>query len=402
MKNRIDNVLNYYKENENCDPNVYEFINICDEFAEYINSAAPNYGIYIVNGVSGKDKYPNEYETLQSFIQLSKQIEEKIKNSDLENKELLFTICDNCYSNAVHYNRVPNLDLQASVSGVSLYIAQQKRDLKKGIISEFTYSNTEEFNRIKEKYNEAKDSGYFADTINEVKNNHLEIAELFENICNTYNPKYELNIDNEINNRGTNVPERVDNILKYYEENKDCDPNLYEYIELCSDYADFINIAAPKYGIYSVNGSSIEEGRKKYPLAAQTYDKFKILSNKVFDKLINNDLDITELSPLYQLTLGVYRSALTYGKYGDQTLRAKAASVSLYIAQGKRNVRNGVTDEFTYSNLAEMNNLNSECEKIDMSDSNANNYGAFKRVLEDINKDYGVTYSSENIERKTL
>lgn len=46
VSERITNILNYYGGNPGCDPNMYEFIEVCYDMVQYLNKEAPNYGIH--------------------------------------------------------------------------------------------------------------------------------------------------------------------------------------------------------------------------------------------------------------------------------------------------------------------------------------------------------------------
>ena len=75
-----------------------------------------------------------------------------------------------------------------------------------------------------------------------------------------------------------------------------------------------------------------------------------MLYTKFENKLLNNDLDITESSPLFILCEQAILSTVQYFRSGDTELDATVGKVALYIAQGKRDVRLGKIDSFTYDN----------------------------------------------------
>ena len=174
-----------------------------------------------------------------------------------------------------------------------------------------------------------------------------------------------------------NVSQKITNILNYYQNNPGCDPNMYEFVGLCYDMVQYLNVAAPDYGIHSgskpvikdgepvldKNGHAIhknvskEECREQYPVACAVFDKFEILNKQFEQKLLGNDLGITQESPLYQFYADLSRSVGTYSAYGDTPLREKLGGVALYIAQNKRDLAKGLISDFTYDNHAEMEDI---------------------------------------------
>lgn len=197
-----------------------------------------------------------------------------------------------------------------------------------------------------------------------------------------------------------NVSDRITNILNYYKENKGCDPNVYEFIHLCGDYADYLNVAAPNYGIYATNGIPQEEARKKYPIPAAVSDKFQILWYNFKKKLLENDLGITEDSPLYELCQESARAAITYGKYGDEELRAKVGAVALYIAQEKRSVRRGEKPSFTYDNMEELHDMNQLDGEMKPNTIYPNKVTPRVSLLQEINSQFGIPFTKESTSNK--
>ena len=157
-----------------------------------------------------------------------------------------------------------------------------------------------------------------------------------------------------------NIKEKINNILNYYKENENCDPNVYEFITLCDEVALYFNREAPNYGIYPHNGITEQEARKMYPVPCEVLDNFRTLYLEFEDKLLNSDLDITESSPLYILCEQAILSSVQYFRSGDEELDARVGAVALYIAQGKRDVRNGKIDSFTYNNAEELYKINDD------------------------------------------
>ena len=160
-----------------------------------------------------------------------------------------------------------------------------------------------------------------------------------------------------------NVSQRITNILNYYKENPNCDPNMFEFAGLCYDMVQYLNKEAPTYGIHCTTGRTKEQAVELYPIPCAVYEKFQILSQQFSEKLLNNDLGITEEAPLYRLYRDLAIGVGTYSAYGDTPLRQKLAGVSLFIAQNKRDVARGLIPEFSYDNayeIEEIQKLNQE------------------------------------------
>lgn len=154
------------------------------------------------------------------------------------------------------------------------------------------------------------------------------------------------------------VSDKINNILNYYRNNEECDPNVYEFLILCRDYARFLKEEAPNFGIYARTGITREEARSNYPVVAMVSDNFNNLCEQFMNKLLNNDLGITKTSALYQLCNDTIEESVIYHELPDTLLRAKVGGVALYIAQQKRDERRGVISNFRYDNVEELNLMN--------------------------------------------
>lgn len=173
------------------------------------------------------------------------------------------------------------------------------------------------------------------------------------------------------------VSERITNILSYYSGNSGCDPNMYEFVEVCYDMVQYLKKEAPDYGIHAraqvtnadgeviTEAISKEQRREQYPVPCAVFDKFQILDDQFREKLLGNNLGVTEESPLYQLYEQVSRGAGTYSAYRrhpETELYAKLGAVSLFIAQQQRS-----NPEFRYDDEAEMayiQELASQCPNL--------------------------------------
>ena len=186
------------------------------------------------------------------------------------------------------------------------------------------------------------------------------------------------------------------NIFGYYSYNIGCDPNIEEFIRVCDNFTDYLKESVEDYGI-RIEGD-IVKGEDKYPKAAAIAEKFVLYKNQVFNKLLNNNLDITEKSPLYKLCEESYAATISYVKLEDIELRRLVGGVSLYIAQGRRGVNEGLSDQFVFDNGAQLDRINFLYNTNSM-DSNGK-VTPMRNLINDINNSYNTTYTRENTTNK--
>ncbi len=136
-----------------------------------------------------------------------------------------------------------------------------------------------------------------------------------------------------------NVSEHITNILNYYKDNPECDPNVYEYIEVCGDLAKYLNDI----------DSEILGKMVRY--------KFEGFSEMFFHKLITCGIDVDSEHPLYRLCSDSKNYGLAKEILPDQELLKKLGGVSFYILQQQRDVEKKIIDSFTYDNEGEFNDL---------------------------------------------
>lgn len=155
-----------------------------------------------------------------------------------------------------------------------------------------------------------------------------------------------------------NIIKQMGDILEYWKKNPGCDPNIAEYFDLCSNMILYLKKEAPDGIVIKENsqskGITNEDIEKKYPFPKAIYEKFCLLSDKFEEKLLSNELEIGEDSPLYGVYVELRNSVDNYTPLIEvQTLR-KVSTISLQIAQKERDVRKGKIDSFTYDDTAEM------------------------------------------------
>ncbi len=199
------------------------------------------------------------------------------------------------------------------------------------------------------------------------------------------------------------VSNRITSILDYYSKNKGCDPNVYEFFDVCDSFASYINKAAPNYGIYATINkdgvkTTLEEARNNYPIAAAVFDKFNLYEREFSKKLLNNNLGINKESPLYLLCNDSYLSSIRYAKRSDIELRKKIGAVALYIAQQKREVVMGKREDFTYNNTNEYNEIMQL--NGNLYDPICSENSPRKLLISQISKEYVDTNTSEKLVTK--
>lgn len=133
-----------------------------------------------------------------------------------------------------------------------------------------------------------------------------------------------------------NISKRMKHILRQYRKKPGCDPDMSEYVKLCHDMTKYLISEAPDYGIYSPMAS------ERYPIPLENYKMFQQISDQFKQKLLENDLGITDESPLYLLFKEITSCVATYSVTGDIELTQKLGDVSLSIAKNKRDVEKGL------------------------------------------------------------
>lgn len=343
---RIKDVLNYYRSNPNCDSNMHEYVGLCVDLAQYLANCTESKESFY----NEKDKYPTEWAVYEEFEVLSNHVSEKLLGNNLGITEdsPLYTLYREMRHAAQVHAVFGDVELRQMLAGISLYIAQERRGNPN-----FTFDNESELKRINELDSQLEDP--------------LEVRpdgarkRLLEEI------RAEFTKDQKM--QEPEVSKRMTSILNYYSENPGCDPNIHEFIGLCSDMIAYLYSETPSFGIHA--GQTVRDGkvvtitkeqrREQYPMACAVFDKFEILSNQVEEKLLSNNLGITENSPLYQLYKDEYGKVVTYSGYEGLELRQMLGGISLFIAQQKRD-----NPEFHYNNESELNIIQELADKHPM------------------------------------
>jgi len=155
---------------------------------------------------------------------------------------------------------------------------------------------------------------------------------------------------------------RLDNILDYKRSNPDCDPNLYELVEVSDEMADLLRRADPNYGIHNQPEKYLTDSDGNPTELANEIEKYKEVFNINIEAMLNNDLGITKESPLYKMMEKVKSNQNTYSN--SRQYYAKLAGVALYIEQQKRAVRRGEQKKVVFDNSAEIDYLRRELSPI--------------------------------------
>lgn len=147
ISEKITSILNYYTENPNCDPNMFEYVGLCYDMVQYLATEAPNYGIY--SSVESNEVSMSR-AVYEKFKILSQQFEQKLLGNDLEitKESPLYKLYSDLSMGVGTYSAYPDTKLLQKLGGVALFVAQKKREVKYGLISDFIYDNATEFDEI--------------------------------------------------------------------------------------------------------------------------------------------------------------------------------------------------------------------------------------------------------------
>ena len=354
MKYTIDNILKYYKENPGCDPNMYEFIKLSDDLTEYL----------IDNQFESQRKAniqdTHDYKLYSNYLNLAKLFEEKLLGNDLEITEEspLYQLYREAVQDVDGFVKHDDTKLRSKLGAVALFIAQKNREVRQGLIDSFTYDNSREFMEIT--YMHYRNSDLREDSPK---------YSLYEQISKEYNKNYQeqKNDDPKLNE----LKSTIDNILNYYNSNPECDPNISEFITLSDNLTKhlIVNRENPNYHIIAGN--------------------YLNLAKLFGEKLLGNDLEITEDSPLYQLYRNTVQDVEEFIVHDDTELRAKLGGVSLFIAQKNREVRQGLIDSFTYSNAVEFMQIKDMNNQYFDLREDAPRYALYDEISREFQKDFG-------------
>ena len=144
---KMEAIREYYQNNPGCDPNMNEYVWLCDSMVDYLVKHAPNYGIY----EQEKHKYPKEVLTYQKFLVLSKEVEQKLlgNNLGITIDSPLFKLFIDVRQSVATYSKKNKPKLYANLAGVSLLITQNKRKNPN-----YKYENHSEFDVVEALLNE--------------------------------------------------------------------------------------------------------------------------------------------------------------------------------------------------------------------------------------------------------
>lgn len=159
---RTDAILNYYEQNPGCDPNMFEFVGLCDEMVKFLNRKAPGYGIHPTPERTKeqiKELYPTANRTYDRFQLLVQQFGEKLLGNDLNvtKESPLFELYRDLVVSVNLYSPYNDIPLKQMLGGVALYMSQKQRDLRNGLITDFVYDNATEMAEIERLYQEMPD-----------------------------------------------------------------------------------------------------------------------------------------------------------------------------------------------------------------------------------------------------
>lgn len=189
----------------------------------------------------------------------------------------------------------------------------------------------------------------------------------------------------------------IDRILEHYDDYKECDPNIVEFIFLSEKIAHIFIARCRNYEIRDRNAKDV------VPDEYALLQKYRKLCPLVKQKLLENDLGFTTEHPLYKIFNDSIYGVETLCSYADTELRAYLSGVTLYIAQQKRAVRKGEISSFTYSNmneLMEIHRLNNIQRPVVTIGNDGKRVDYRRDLLNKIEEDFGAEFTSENLNQK--
>lgn len=133
---RIEGILNWYQENPNADPNLYEFIEVAADTAKYVDD---NTEYYKFNDTKllASDLNPEEYKAYRAFkgiYKLGKVVLARLKENKLSDEnDALYNLATKAWLSSVNYSNYDPLTalVDKNIAGVGLYIAQLRRKYAK-------------------------------------------------------------------------------------------------------------------------------------------------------------------------------------------------------------------------------------------------------------------------------
>lgn len=152
LPRRLDDVIDYYRDNPNVDPNIFEFMTLACDVS---NAVYSNYGLedyYCVLNGECSCEYYDKINILGSLVK-----ERLLSNKICSEENILYNLVDEMIDYSCSFNKVTKEQKTAfeQVGGILLFIKQKERFYRSfmrpyDILKEtgYKYSNKEEFNQL--------------------------------------------------------------------------------------------------------------------------------------------------------------------------------------------------------------------------------------------------------------
>lgn len=197
----------------------------------------------------------------------------------------------------------------------------------------------------------------------------------------------------EFNNRElrlkiSNTQQKIDNVLKYIEENPYSDPNAYEMNELLYEMS---NIKNEGWNIYGYDFF-------KDPQMSKLYQDFSKMMNIRMEQLVDPNVGLCDSKndTLYKyFEQGINNSTGKLGNKEAQEVTSKACGLNLYVKQVLRDLKKSGQETIIYNNGQELNSLLTK-----MSDENIKYYSYPTIDANDIIKDTMLAFNRTPAEFK--
>lgn len=159
----------------------------------------------------------------------------------------------------------------------------------------------------------------------------------------------------EFNNRElrlkiSDLQQKVDNVLKYIEENPYSDPNAYEMNELLYEMSNIKNEGWEIYGYDFFKDSQM----------SKLYQDYSKMMNSRMEQLVYPDTGLCESKndTLYKyFEQGIHNSTGKLGNEEAKKVNSKACGINLYVKQVIRDLKKSGQESIIYNNGQELNNL---------------------------------------------
>lgn len=187
----------------------------------------------------------------------------------------------------------------------------------------------------------------------------------------------------ELRMRISSLQQKVDNVLKYIEENPYSDPNAYEMNELLYEMSDIKNEGWNIYGYDFFKDSQM----------SKLYQDYSKMMNTRMEQLVTPDTGLCESKndTLYKyFEQNIHNTTGKLGNEEAKKVNSKACAINLYVKQRLRQLDMSGKEEIIYDNGQELNDLLTKLTKENIEYYSHPEFD-IKDLLEDVRLAYNHT-----------